>query len=267
MDVEEAGGRVMDVEEGAGGAEVVQLLNLWASPFAMSCAIALNIKGVAFTYVDEDIPYQKSPLLLQSNPVYKEVPVLIHNDKPVSQSLVILEYIEEAWPPSWDAAGGAQRAALLPGKARLNALARFWAQYGNCKFIETGLKLMKKVGEEHEAARRDIVEQFFWFEKGLAETAAESAGGGNAGPFFFGNDCPCLPDIVMASLVSWKETYESLGAFTFPGPEQCPRMHRWLSAMAQLPAVTPAVPDKARLLTHCTLFREAVIQAAAAAKS
>lgn len=245
-------------------AEKVQLLNLWASPFAMSCAIALNLKGVAFTYVDEDIPYHKSPLLLQSNPVYKEVPVLIHKGMPISQSLIILEYIEDTWPPSPDAAAGAKRASLFPGRPRLNALARFWAHYGNSRFIETGLKLMKKVGEEHDAARRDILAQFSWFEKGLAETAAE-AGEGNGGPFFFGKDRPSLPDVVMASLVSWKETYESLGGFTFPGPEQCPRMHRWLSAMAQLPSVTPAVPDKSRLLTHCTLFREAVLQRAAAA--
>ncbi|RWR90523.1 putative glutathione S-transferase [Cinnamomum micranthum f. kanehirae] len=40
----------------------------------------------------------KSELLLRSIPIYKKVPILIHGEKPIRESVIILNYIEEAWP-------------------------------------------------------------------------------------------------------------------------------------------------------------------------
>ncbi|BFG28860.1 hypothetical protein CerSpe_151340 [Prunus speciosa] len=68
-------------------ADHVVLLGFWPSPFGMRLRIALAEKGVQYEYKDEDLR-NKSPLLLQSNPVHKKVPVLIHNGKAVSESLI-----------------------------------------------------------------------------------------------------------------------------------------------------------------------------------
>ncbi|KQK20440.1 hypothetical protein BRADI_1g54499v3 [Brachypodium distachyon] len=77
----------------------VVLLDLWVSPFGQRCRIALAEKGVAYEYSEHEQDLsQKSVLLLQSNPVQKMIPVLLHSGKSVSESLLIVQYIDEAWP-------------------------------------------------------------------------------------------------------------------------------------------------------------------------
>ena len=97
----------------------VTLLDLWVSPFAMRVKIALAEKGIEFESREEDLS-NKSPLLLEMNPVKKQIPVLIHNGKPVCESLIIVQYIDEVWT---------HKSPLLPRDPCQRAHARFWADY------------------------------------------------------------------------------------------------------------------------------------------
>lgn len=80
---------------GGGGGGELQLLGTWYSPYAMRAKIALGLKGLSYEYIEQDL-FGKSELLLKSNPVHKKVPVLIHAGRPVCESRVVLEYVDEA---------------------------------------------------------------------------------------------------------------------------------------------------------------------------
>ena len=103
----------------------VKLLGYWASPFAIRVKWALKLKGIQYQYVEEDLQ-NKSPMLLQYNPVCKKIPVLVHDDKPLAESLIILEYIDEVWKQN----------PLLPIDPYERAKARFWAKFVDDKVRE-----------------------------------------------------------------------------------------------------------------------------------
>lgn len=97
----------------------VVLLDFWASPFTHRVKIALAEKGVEFEAREEDLLGNKSELLLKSNPLNKQVPVLLHNGRAVNESSVIVSYIDEVWPTP----------PLLPQCPYERALARFWVDF------------------------------------------------------------------------------------------------------------------------------------------
>ena len=75
----------------------VNVNKTWESPFAMRVLIALKEKGISYDLQEENM-CNKSRLLLEMNPIQNQIPVLLHNGKPLAESLIILQYIDEAWP-------------------------------------------------------------------------------------------------------------------------------------------------------------------------
>ena len=100
-------------------ADEVTLLDFWPSLYGMRVRIALAEKGIKYESKEQDL-FNKSPLLLEMNPVHKKIPVLVHNGKPVCESIIILEYIDEVWR---------DKAPLLPSDPYQRAQARFWADF------------------------------------------------------------------------------------------------------------------------------------------
>ena len=102
------------------GQDEVILLDFWTSMFGMRVRVALAEKGIPYEYKEEDLQKNKSQLLLEMNPVHKKIPVLIHNGKPICESSIIVQYIDDVWN---------DRAPFFPVDAYAKARARFWVDF------------------------------------------------------------------------------------------------------------------------------------------
>lgn len=104
----------------------VKLLGVPPSPFVNRVQISLNLKSVDYELILEN-PQIKSELLLKYNPVNKKIPVLVHDDKPICESLVIVQYMDDTWTSG---------PSILPSDPYDRAIARFWASYVDDKVYQ-----------------------------------------------------------------------------------------------------------------------------------
>ncbi|KAM0951698.1 putative glutathione transferase [Dioscorea sansibarensis] len=201
------------------GEEGVVLLDFWVSPFGQRVRIALAEKGVDYEYKEED-PMNKSELLLKSNPVYKKIPVLFHDGKPICESLIIVQYIDEVW---------SNKAPLLPAEPLARANARFWADFIDKKVYECGTRLWKLKGEEQEAAKKEFIEIFKLLEGELGDKE------------FFGGETFGFLDLALVPFVAWFYAYETCAKFSM-GME-CPKIVAWAKRCMERESVSKTVSD------------------------
>ncbi|PQP98802.1 putative glutathione S-transferase parC [Prunus yedoensis var. nudiflora] len=201
-------------------ADEVVLLDFWPSMFGMRVRVALAEKGVKYEYREEDLP-NKSPLLLQMNPVHKKIPVLIHNGKPVCESANIVQYIDEAWK---------DKAPLLPSDPYQRAQARFWVDYIDKNLYDAGRKIWATKGEEQEAGKKEFIEILKQLEGEL----------GNK-PYFEGESFGFL-DIALITFYSWFYAFETCGNFSIEA--ECPKLIAWAKRCMQKESVSKTLPDK-----------------------
>ncbi|XP_057795998.1 glutathione S-transferase U19-like [Salvia miltiorrhiza] len=200
-------------------AEKVILLDMYPSMFGMRARVALGVKGVEYEYREEELS-NKSQLLLESNPVHKKIPVLIHNGKPVCESLIIVQYIDEVWN---------HKSPLLPSDPYQKAQARFWADYIDKKLYDAGKKLGTTKGEEQEAAKKEFVEILKLLESQLGEKP------------FFGGDSFGFVDVALITFSTWFHTYEAFANFSIE--EQCPKLAAWVKRCLEIEAVSKSLAD------------------------
>ncbi|XP_072971947.1 glutathione S-transferase U17-like [Typha angustifolia] len=214
--------------------EDVKLLGLWASPFPMRVSISLNLKGIKYTSSEESLE-AKSELLLKSNPVYKKIPVLIHKDRPLCESLIIVQYIDDVWAASGQ--------SILPADPYDRAIHRFWAKYADEQiFPSMGAILWAKTEEEIAAAisqMKTVLEQL--------EEAFEKCSKGKS---FFGGDSIQYLDIALGSFWSWIKVIELLTGSKILEEKKIPLLVRWGEKYCAHDAVKDLMQDVEKLLEY-----------------
>ncbi|GLJ35972.1 hypothetical protein SUGI_0721630 [Cryptomeria japonica] len=210
------------------------------SPFVMRVLIALEEKGVKYEYQLEDLPFNKSDLLVQMNPMYKKVPVLIHNGRPVCESLIILQDIDETWDSD----------QFLSSKPYDRAVVRFWAEFVDKKFFDSAFRIVNSKDEDQDQAKCDILETLQSLEGALKEFSA-----GGSLPFFAGKDFGFL-DIALIPFASWFHTFETIGNFKIPFETEYPLLDTWVKRCMERGSVKKILASPDRVLEVAFIIRK-----------
>lgn len=230
------------VEEGATVArrgEELKLLGGSLSPFVIRARIALNLKGVDYEFLEEVFGV-KSELLLKSNPVYKKMPVLLHDGKPVCESMIIVQYIDEAW--------ASKAPAILPGDPYDRALHRFWAYYVDDKWYPSVSAILRAQTEE---AKAEAVEQVFAGLK-LLEEAFEKCSKGKG---FFAGDAIGYLDIALGCFLGWLKATEKMAGVKFLDEAKTPLLVQWVERFYASDAVKGVMPEADKLVEFAKMIQ------------
>ncbi|KAE8664122.1 hypothetical protein F3Y22_tig00112856pilonHSYRG00076 [Hibiscus syriacus] len=225
---------------GHGSGDEVELLGIWFSPYVRRVVWALKMKGINYEWVELSFrdPKNRNRSLLKHNPVTKRVPVLVHRGRPVVESLVIIEYIDETW----------RNNPVLPSNPYERAMARFWANFVDQKITEVLIKLLSltdKTQMEEEAKQAS---------NALAILERELKAKGER---FFGGETIGLVDIASSIITTWMEAIEEVLDVHILDPRIHPFLTRWRIDFVEF--VEHNLPPKDRLLRFYRRYHQSKI--------
>jgi maleylacetoacetate isomerase len=173
-----------------------ELFSYWRTSATYRVRVALNLKGVRADEhnIDLDAGEQRSERFLALNPM-GAIPALVDREgggAPLTQSLAILEFLDEAYP----------QPALLPtdlhGRARVRSLAAMLAADTHPLITGRIKKYLTTATPLDDAGWRAW--QIHWFSTGLQAFERRLAGEPQTGRFCHG-DTPTIADICLASIL------------------------------------------------------------------
>ncbi|KAI3712726.1 hypothetical protein L1987_71291 [Smallanthus sonchifolius] len=216
------------------GKDDLKLLSMWASPFCMRVKVALAEKEIPYEEIlENDLMNGKSELLLKSNPVHKQVPVLLHDDKPVAESANIIAYLDEVWPAK----------PLFPDCAYGKSRARFWADYINRKVHPAGCAIWNsKDKDELEAAKANFLEIMMFLDGTLGDKD------------YFNGDTFGYVDILLIGHTSWFPAYEKFGDFKLE--DHYPKLAAWITRSSARETVSESLTNPEKITNFVIMMRK-----------
>ncbi|KAL9243233.1 hypothetical protein vseg_017145 [Gypsophila vaccaria] len=199
---------------------------MWASTYSKRVELPLKLKGIPYEYVEENF-MNKSQALLEYNPIHKKVPVLVHNGKPVVESFVILEYIDETWPH--------HSPRIFPRDPYERAMVRFWATFLNNQLFEGILRMFKTREEERQKALQELQETMTLMEEEMGDYLPKGV------TSFEGRDLGLL-DIQLICVLGTYRAHEEFLGVKILDPEKHPVIYSWVTVLNDLPVVKEITP-------------------------
>ncbi|CAN5200178.1 maleylacetoacetate isomerase [soil metagenome] len=210
-----------------------ELFSFWRSSATYRVRVAFNIKGVQpqESNINLETGEQRSAAYLATNPM-GGIPTLIdhapgQSQTPLTQSLAIVEFIDETYPSP----------PLLPadahGRARVRSLATMLAADTHPLVTPRVRKYLTTVGGFDDAAWRAW--QIQWFATGLLALEQRLASEPETGRFCHG-DTPTLADICLASILSVMRVFKI-------EVEGIPTVLRIMAECEKLEAFAKAAPN------------------------
>lgn len=176
----------------------IQLYGFWRSNAAFRVRVALALKKLPFDEIDVDIlsGRQFDAAYAQVNAEHV-VPTLVHDSHRLSQSLAIIEYLDEIQP----------KPALLPAAPRERAYARSLALVSSADAHPLTVPRVRKYLGEALSADATAIERWcrHWTAEGLA-AYERLLGQRPAAPFALGQDVT-IADICIAGQVALADVY------------------------------------------------------------
>ncbi|XP_051122152.1 glutathione S-transferase U17-like [Andrographis paniculata] len=188
----------------------VKVLGSWLSPYVNRVAMALKLKSIKYELVEMN-PHQKTELLAKHNPIHKKVPVLIHADRSICESLIIVQYIDESWPNG---------PSILPSDPHDRSAARFWAAYIDDKWSP----LFREVKEAKDDDEKRVVMEKIQSGLVLLEEAFVMCSKGR--DFFNGDEVGYL-DIALGSFLGWIGVTETMIGIKVLDAAMAPNLVSW----------------------------------------
>ncbi|XP_039129399.1 probable glutathione S-transferase [Dioscorea cayenensis subsp. rotundata] len=208
----------------------VKLHGHWASLFVHRVQLALHLKGVKYEFIEEDLDNKSSSLLLY-NPVYKKVPVLVHGDCPVAESLVILRYVDDVWKDN----------PIMPvDDPYERAMVSFWCHFVDNKLFKSFGAAIRASGEEQAKAIEEFHQNLMFLEQKLAEKGSK----------FFGGEKIDMLDIVIGCGSHWFKAVEELSGLKLIDPILFPHFLEWKQNFIESQEVKEVIPPFEKLTDY-----------------
>jgi len=194
----------------------IELFTSNLSPYAHRVRLALLEKKIDFWHTEIDLA-NKPEWFLVIAPL-GEVPVIRHEDRFISDSTVILEYLDEVYPTP----------SLRPKDPAKRAIARFWLRFADERFAPAiDHCLTAETADEQTASAAELRDHLLFMEReGLARCGR--------GPYWMGSEL----SIVDLAFYPFFERFPAIQQYR---PVSLPlisiRLRYWLDAMRERASV------------------------------